>query len=61
METINLSNYRINYFSQFGEDGVIEKLFEIAGINTGYLVEFGAWDGIYLSNTYYHFKKEKNL
>lgn len=50
---IDLSKYRINHNSQFGEDGVIEKLFELAGINTGWLIEFGAWDGIHYSNTRY--------
>lgn len=53
----NLSKYRINHFSQFGEDGVVEKLFEIAGIESGWLVEFGAWDAVHLSNTRYHYLK----
>lgn len=52
---INLSDYRTNNFSQNGEDGVIAKLFEIAGIKSGFLVEFGAWDGIYYSNARHHF------
>lgn len=46
-------NYRKNYFSQNGEDGIIEKL--IKQLNLGenlFVCEFGAWDGIYLSNTY---------
>lgn len=58
---IDLSEYRVNHHSQCGEDGVIEKLFEIAGITSGHLVEFGAWDGIYLSNTHYHYKKNMNF
>lgn len=52
---VNLSDYRTNNFSQNGEDGVIEKIFEIAGIKSGFLVEFGAWDGIYYSNARHHF------
>ena len=39
-----------NVNSQCGEDGVIEKLLHACGINRGYFVEFGAWDGRYLSN-----------
>lgn len=43
-------NFVKNIFSQNGEDGIIEKLFEDLEINSGTLCEFGAWDGIYLSN-----------
>lgn len=46
-----LSNYKKNIFSQFGEDGIIEKIFEIVPIKSKTCVEFGAWDGIWLSNT----------
>lgn len=53
----NLSQYRINTFSQFGEDGVIDKLFEIAGIKSGWLVELGAWDAVHMSNTRYQYLK----
>lgn len=51
---IDLSPYRINVTSQFGEDLLIKKLFELLKIDSGYLVEFGAWDGRHLSNSYYH-------
>ena len=44
--------YRYNIHSQNGEDGIIEKLFADLDIKDGYLCEFGAWDGKYLSNTY---------
>jgi len=40
-----------NVHSQCGQDGVLAKLFELMGIQSGYCVEFGAWDGVYLSNT----------
>jgi hypothetical protein len=41
-----------NVASQCGEDGVIQKIFEIIGLNHKYCVEFGAWDGKYMSNCY---------
>ena len=31
--------------TQRGEDGIIEKIFEIVGATNRYCVEFGAWDG----------------
>lgn len=48
---INLTGYRVNHYSQNGEAGVIAKLLELFRIKLGWLVEFGAWDGKYLSNT----------
>jgi hypothetical protein len=50
-----LEQHRRNIHSQHGEDGVIEKALEcIASVGTldKWCVEFGAWDGKYLSNTY---------
>ena len=37
-------------YSQFGEDGIIEGILKDMPQNK-WCVEFGAWDGIYLSNT----------
>lgn len=54
---INLSNYRVNRFSQWGEDGVIDILFHIMHIDSGLLCEFGAHDGKSWSNTRHHFLK----
>jgi hypothetical protein len=41
-----------NVHSQNGEDGIIAKILEVIGEQRGWCVEFGAWDGRYLSNTY---------
>ncbi len=42
-----------NANSQNGEDGVLEWLFGKIGFKGKIAVEFGAWDGIYLSNIRY--------
>lgn len=49
---MNLNHYRRNVYSQFGEDGIIEEICRRLGMDTGWFVEFGAWDGKYLSNTF---------
>jgi len=45
-----LVDYSHNVYSQFGEDGVIEKVLSIIGTKSKIAVEFGAWDGLHLSN-----------
>lgn len=51
--TNKLKDYSKNKYSQFGEDGIIERVFDILPTKEEYwCVEFGAWDGKYLSNTY---------
>jgi hypothetical protein len=42
--------FKQDTFSQRGEDGVIDYFLKKMGINSGYFVEFGAWDGKHLSN-----------
>jgi hypothetical protein len=49
---MNLIKYARNRYSQSGEDGIIEEIFTRLKISSGWFVEFGAWDGKYLSNTY---------
>jgi hypothetical protein len=43
-----------NVKSQSGEDGVVDKLLELIGHDpaSAWCVEFGAWDGVHLSNTW---------
>lgn len=47
----SLLDYRRNGFSQNGEEGVINHIFDVIGAGTKMCCEFGAWDGIHLSNT----------
>lgn len=51
---LHLRDFLKNVASQDGEDGIIERIFEIIpdGIQDHWCVEFGAWDGKYLSNTW---------
>lgn len=46
-----LLTHAANTNSQFGEDGILEKILEVLGEPVGWCVEFGAWDGRHLSNT----------
>ena len=56
-----LNQYKNNIFSQNGEDGVITELLIRLGLDKNnsdmWCVEFGAWDGIYASNTFSLVKK----
>jgi hypothetical protein len=51
-ESAYLQNYRRDVMSQCGEDGLIEKIFEIMGASNKWCVEFGAWDGKHYSNSW---------
>lgn len=42
-----------NVNSQHGEDGILKALFDRIGTTSKFAVEFGGWDGIYLSNIRY--------
>ncbi|HEY4254724.1 MAG TPA: hypothetical protein VGM34_00060 [Chlamydiales bacterium] len=46
-----LTDYKKNVFSQWGEDGIIEKIFETIGTTSKTAIEFGAHDGFLFSNT----------
>lgn len=45
-----LLKFAKNYYSQSGEDGIIEELLTRLKINVGVFVEFGGWDGLKYSN-----------
>lgn len=52
LNTENLSKFKKDVFTQAGEDGVIEKILDTLPSHSKdkWCVEFGAWDGVYLSN-----------
>lgn len=50
MTNPNLLDFKKNEYSQNGEDGIINEIFRRIGIETKACCEFGAWDGIHLSN-----------
>jgi hypothetical protein len=50
---MSLSDFKYNVYSQNGEDGIIEEIFNRLPKDKldHWCVEFGAWDGVHLSNT----------
>ena len=48
---MKLADFGFDVYSQSGEDGIIQKIFEIIQPQSKVCVEFGATDGIYMSNT----------
>lgn len=54
-DRLPLNKFQSNVYSQSGEDGVLAEILRRLGIsgNSGqWCVEFGAWDGKHLSNTF---------
>jgi hypothetical protein len=47
-----LRKFAIPSYSQWGEDGLIRYVLNHLPVTDKWCVEFGAWDGIHLSNTY---------
>jgi hypothetical protein len=45
-----LLEFKRNVYSQSGEDGVLERVLDLLPEKNAWCVEFGAWDGIHLSN-----------
>ena len=56
-----LYEYSSNVFSQFGEDGITKNILEFLNIDSGIVLEIGAWNGFYLSNTANLWSKNKNF
>lgn len=48
---MNILSFKKNVYSQNGEDGVLEHLFNQLQITKGTFFEFGAADGVWISNT----------
>jgi hypothetical protein len=48
---VDLHPFARRVYSEAGEDGILEEIFARLGVEGGYFVEFGAWDGRHLSNT----------
>ena len=46
-----LLDHKSDQTSQFGEDGILQKILEVLPETDKWAVEFGAWDGIHCSNT----------
>lgn len=46
-----LNDLRCNYYSQFGEDGVVEAIFKVVGTSNQWVFECGAADGLFFSNS----------
>lgn len=52
MNNLQYAQFARNEYSQFGEDGIIEHVLAKIPSKDNWCVEFGAWDGIHLSNTF---------
>jgi hypothetical protein len=46
----SLLHYSANIYSQRGDDGIIQEILRRLKVRFGYFCEFGAWDGLHLSN-----------
>jgi hypothetical protein len=42
MKKINLNNFQKKILSQHGQDGILEKIYELIGVTNKYFVEFGS-------------------
>jgi hypothetical protein len=46
-----LDDFAFNSYSQFGEDGVLQAIFSVIGMENEWCFECGASDGLFFSNT----------
>lgn len=53
-----LYEYRTNVQSQHGEDGVIQQILEKIGIGNKWIVDIGAGDGVFISNSWHWINDE---
>ena len=51
-ENFFYEKFKKNFYSQNGEDGIINEILNILDIKNGWVCEFGAWDGVHFSNTF---------
>lgn len=50
---INLRDFEKKVYSEHGEDGVLEKIFELVGVDSKFFVEFGVQDGTECNTRYF--------
>jgi hypothetical protein len=46
-----LSDCKLNIYSQFGEDGIVDAILDVIGTTNRWCLDVGAADGLFLSNT----------
>jgi len=60
-DPLKLNRYEYPVYSQNGEDGIIEEIFNRIGSTNKFFVEFGAWNGLQNNTTYLLLKDWRGL